>query len=162
MTNIYKGSGGSPILKINGNSIHKGSGGSPILKINGDSIHKGSGGSPLYKGFATLNTGQLIAVLYALGEIPNMGSKKSGKGGCFIATATMGNYDHPVVLKLREFRDQYLNKRNWGKVFIKYYYLLSPYPSNIISKSNFLKKVSYLIIIQPLSFIVKIIMNNQK
>ena len=27
----------------------------------------------------------------------------SSSGGCFVATATMGNYDHPVVLDLRVF-----------------------------------------------------------
>ena len=90
-----------------------------------------------------LNNIQLGAVLYALGEIPNSGAKNSGKSGCFIATATMGDYDHPAVLQLREFRDQYLLKRDWGKTFTKYYYKFGPYPAKVISRSNFLKKISY-------------------
>jgi hypothetical protein len=36
------------------------------------------------------------------------------KPGCFVATAVYGNYEHPVVLNLRYFRDDYLNKKKWG------------------------------------------------
>ena len=142
--------------------IRKGSGGTVLLTIDGNKIRKGSGGTTLYTNSEHLNNIQLTAILYSLGEIPNSGSKSSSKSGCFIATATMGNYDHPVVIQLSQFRDQYLIKHNWGRKFIKYYNIFSPYPAKIISKSNLLKKVSYFIIVQPLSFVVKIIMNNQK
>ena len=30
----------------------------------------------------------------------------SSSGGCFVATATMGDYNHPVVIDLRNFRDK--------------------------------------------------------
>ena len=90
-------------------------------------------------------------------------SSITGKDGvCFIATATMGDYDHPVVMQLREFRDQYLLERNWGKKFTRYYYRWGPYPAKIISKSNLLKKVSYVLIVQPLSFVVQKIMNKKE
>lgn len=46
--------------------------------------------------------------------------------GCYIATMAYGDYDHPQVLVLRQFRDDYLNHRDWGKKFIKYYYKHSP------------------------------------
>jgi len=142
--------------------IKKGVGGSTLLTISGNQIKKGVGGSTLYTISQSLNDMQLGAVLYALGEIPNSGAKNLGKSGCFIATATMGNYDHPVVIQLSQFRDQYLTKYNWGNNFIKYYNILSPYPARIISKNNLLKKVSYFIIVKPLFFVVKIIMNNKK
>jgi hypothetical protein len=37
-----------------------------------------------------------------------------------------GDYDHPQVMVLRDFRDSYLDKREWGKRFIKFYYKHSP------------------------------------
>lgn len=46
--------------------------------------------------------------------------------GCYIATMAYGDYDHPQVLVLRKFRDNYLYNREWGKRFIKYYYAHSP------------------------------------
>jgi uncharacterized tellurite resistance protein B-like protein len=79
-------------------------------------------------------------------------------GGCFVATATLGDYDHPVVLDLRFFRDQVLSKSVIGKLFIKFYYKIGPFPAKIISKSNFLRKLSFTIIIKPLhTFVSKII-----
>lgn len=46
--------------------------------------------------------------------------------GCYIATMAYGDYDHPQVLVLRKFRDNYLDNREWGKRFIKFYYVHSP------------------------------------
>ena len=163
---IRKGSGGrtttsdgsNVLLNIRGNEIRKGSGSTKVLlNIKGNDIRKGSGSKVLYNSAETLSKIQLVAVLYALGEI-----KGSGKGGCFIATATMEDYNHPVVMQLREFRDQYLLERNWGKKFTKYYYKFGPYPAKVISKSNLLKKVSYVFIVKPLSFVVQKIMNKKE
>ncbi len=52
--------------------------------------------------------------------------KPSSSGGCYIATMAYGDYDHPQVLVLRQFRDSYLSKRDWGKKFISFYYANSP------------------------------------
>ena len=73
--------------------------------------------------------------------------------GCFVATATMGDYNHPTVLQLRLFRDNFLLQRKWGCIFTRLYYKWAPYPAKIIAKSNLLKKISYLTIVKPLSFI---------
>lgn len=51
---------------------------------------------------------------------------KKNDGGCFIATMAYGNYNHPQVMILREFRDNVLNKSFLGKRFIKTYYHYSP------------------------------------
>ncbi len=49
-----------------------------------------------------------------------------GGGTCFIATA-VEDYCAPTTLDdLRAFRDQYLLKRAWGKVFVKVYYRVGP------------------------------------
>lgn len=46
--------------------------------------------------------------------------------GCYVATAVYGSYDCPEVWLLRRYRDQFLDSRWFGKLFIKAYYALSP------------------------------------
>lgn len=46
--------------------------------------------------------------------------------GCYIATMVYEDYNHPKVLELRSFRDNFLNKNYVGRNFIKLYYLYSP------------------------------------
>lgn len=46
--------------------------------------------------------------------------------GCYIATMAYGDYDHPQVMILRQFRDEVLDKSAFGKWFIKTYYHYSP------------------------------------
>ncbi len=79
----------------------------------------------------------------------------NGKGGCFIATAAMGDYDHPVVCDLRFFRDNWLLKRNWGVNFTNWYYTYGPKAATVIEKSIFLRKLIYICILKPLQIITK-------
>lgn len=53
-------------------------------------------------------------------------SNAADKGGCYIATMAYGDYDHPQVLELRRFRDDFLSKTIIGRSFIKLYYKYSP------------------------------------
>ena len=76
-------------------------------------------------------------------------------GSCFIATATMGDYDHPVVMDLRRFRDNWLLKRGWGVKFTSWYYTHGPKVSNVIEKSLVLKKITFYLIVKPLQLITK-------
>jgi hypothetical protein len=46
--------------------------------------------------------------------------------GCYIATMAYGNYDHPQVIALRNFRDEFLKKSVLGRRFIRLYYKYSP------------------------------------
>jgi len=78
------------------------------------------------------------------------------KKGCFIATAAMGNYDHPVVLDLRMFRDNWLLKRNWGVQFTNWYYTHGPKAANVIEKSKFLKAITFIFVVKPLQLITKL------
>jgi hypothetical protein len=80
--------------------------------------------------------------------------KKSS--GCFIATATMGSYNHPVVMDLRYFRDNSLLTKDWGKCFVNWYYKNGPFAARLIEKSSILKKITYYFIILPLHGIIKI------
>lgn len=79
------------------------------------------------------------------------------KGECFIATATMGNYNHPVVIDLRIFRDEWLLKRKWGVKFTDWYYTNGSKAAMIIEKYKFLQLVSFVLIVKPLQVISKLL-----
>jgi hypothetical protein len=54
---------------------------------------------------------------------PNTQSTNKNKSGsCFIATATMGSYDHPEVMELRNFRENWILEKKWGAGFVDWYY----------------------------------------
>ncbi|WP_455644938.1 CFI-box-CTERM domain-containing protein [Methanosphaera sp.] len=61
--------------------------------------------------------------------------------GCYIATYFYGNYNAPEVLKLRDYRDNHLQKHVFGRLFIKTYYKTSPtlikyFNSNIFKNTS--------------------------
>ena len=64
-------------------------------------------------------------------------TQSNSSGGCYIATMAYGDYDHPQVMVLRQFRDVYLDKRNWGKNFIKFYYANSPHWVEVLKNHKF-------------------------
>lgn len=47
-------------------------------------------------------------------------------GTCFVATAAYRDRWHPDVVYLRAFRDQWLVRRAWGRVFIAFYWRVGP------------------------------------
>ena len=75
--------------------------------------------------------------------------------GCFIATAAIGNENHPVIVDLRIFRDSWLSQRKWGKDFIRWYYLHGPKAAKIISKRAAYRAVTLWLLIKPVHFVVK-------
>lgn len=81
--------------------------------------------------------------------------KKSG--ACFIATAAMGSYDHPQVMELRHFRDEWILAKAWGESFVKWYYHYGEIVAKFIEKSFVLKKLSYLLIVKPLVYLSRIV-----
>lgn len=87
----------------------------------------------------------------------SISQKLKPQGECFIATATMGNYNHPVVIDLRIFRDEWLLKRKWGIKFTDWYYIHGSKAANVIEKYKFLKLVSFTLIVKPLQIISKLV-----
>lgn len=81
---------------------------------------------------------------------------------CFIATATMGNRNHPKVVTLREFRDKILLSTIIGNSFINYYYKIGPGIANFIQNKIFLRKLSYLFIVSPMSIMAGVMLLNRK
>ncbi len=57
---------------------------------------------------------------------PKIDDDKEEKNGCYIATSVYGSYDCPEVWVLRRFRDKCLKKYTLGRLFIKFYYAISP------------------------------------
>lgn len=87
------------------------------------------------------------------GEYDNKAGSKSG--GCFIATACYGNYDAPEVLVLRQLRDDKLLTTFSGKIFVKFYYSVSPFFAVLISKSYILKKLVRQYFLKPVVTILQ-------
>ncbi|MFX1555526.1 MAG: CFI-box-CTERM domain-containing protein [Promethearchaeota archaeon] len=72
-------------------------------------------------------------------EGPSSGSSSSGSGGCFIATAAYGDYDHRIVQLMREFRDRYLLTNSLGRAFVDLYYRYSPTLASFMAKRESIK-----------------------
>lgn len=84
------------------------------------------------------------------------------KGGCFIATAVYNDYNHPNVIFLKEFRDNFLLQKVWGIKFVYNYYLYSPRFAQVIERNFILKQLALIFIILPSTFLVKIFFFNKK
>jgi hypothetical protein len=70
--------------------------------------------------------------------------------GCFIASAVYGSpYANEVVI-LKEFRDNWLLRFRLGKLFVDFYYWISPPIANKIAKSNSLRALTKSTLIVPL------------
>ncbi len=82
----------------------------------------------------------------------------SGKQeGCFVATACYEDYDHPVVMELRHFRDECLEASSAGRVFVRWYYCWSPAFANFVAKIGILKALTRVLIVAPAVIIARFI-----
>jgi hypothetical protein len=88
-------------------------------------------------------------------EKENIKTESKAKSGCFIATAAMGDYDHPVVVDLRLFRDNWLSERKWGINFTNWYYTHGPKAALVIERSVVLKKLTFIFVVKPLQLLTK-------
>ncbi len=85
------------------------------------------------------------------------GKEWKPSSGCFIATAAMGDYNHPKVIELRSFRDNWILKKGWGPWFVSTYYKYGYVVAKYIQNSFLLRKLSYFFIVTPLVYISRII-----
>jgi tetratricopeptide (TPR) repeat protein len=86
-------------------------------------------------------------------------AKRQTPSACFIATATLGDYNHPDVRILRSFRDEILQPSSLGQLFVKWYYRYSPRLAERIARHNWLKSVSYQLLIKPLASLSRRLLN---
>ena len=91
-----------------------------------------------------------------LAKLLNSGNnQQNNSSACFIATATLGDYNHPVVIDLRNFRDMFLLKNIFGRIFIRIYYFFGPFFAELISKFEPLRLLSFNFLIKPLHKLIK-------
>ena len=63
---------------------------------------------------------------------PFCGGTHKDFSACFIASEVYGDTNAPEVVALRQFRDQNLRPRFFGRVFIAIYYRFSPYVARFL------------------------------
>lgn len=71
------------------------------------------------------------------------------EGGCYIATACYGSYDHPDVIVLRRFRDQRLLPSPIGKHLVALYYAVSPILAVWIGRNHRLSGIMRQMVLEP-------------
>jgi hypothetical protein len=76
------------------------------------------------------------------------------KKSCFIATAACQSCGHPIVVDLRKFRDEYLEKNQFGRMFICFYYKHGPKAAKLLS-NNFIRILTLYVVIKPIHLLVK-------
>ena len=60
--------------------------------------------------------------------------------GCYVATCIYGSYDCPEVWTLRRYRDFSLAKSWYGRLFIRFYYAVSPVLVKLFGKTKWFRK----------------------
>ncbi|WP_290919592.1 CFI-box-CTERM domain-containing protein [Halodesulfovibrio sp.] len=93
-------------------------------------------------------------VFYAPEQFDSNGLYKGfgSSPNCFIATATYGSPNSPVVLLLRQFRDRYLATWSGGRKVIECYYEYSPAVAKIIRENRVLLVVSRIVLLPLAGF----------
>jgi hypothetical protein len=82
------------------------------------------------------------------------GDPSSGSTSCFIATAAFGSYRAPEVILLQKFRDRFLLTNAPGKMFVEFYYRVSPPIADFIGHYDSLKRATRLAL-KPLIFSIQ-------
>ncbi|MCX5849014.1 MAG: type II secretion system protein [Deltaproteobacteria bacterium] len=67
--------------------------------------------------------------------------------GCFVATAAYGNPYHPMVLLLKQFRDQYLATWPGGRPLIQFYYKVGPYLAGMIQDKPWASRLARVLLL---------------
>ena len=75
-----------------------------------------------YKEYKDNERSELLEKIETIDPLHDATDKK----GCYIATCVYGSYDCPEVWTLRRFRDHILDATWYGKIFIRFYYTVSP------------------------------------
>lgn len=74
---------------------------------------------------------------------------KKQADACFVVTATLGDANHPDVVLLRRFRDDWIATRSGGPSVITWYYRVGPHLAAWIEQSQRRRSVAYKLVVQP-------------
>lgn len=80
----------------------------------------------------------------------------SSAGGCYIATAVYGDYDHENVRLFRRFRDEVLMQSLFGRLFVKVYYAISPELARRLSPESAVSNVIRQFFLDKVAKIIKL------
>jgi len=84
-------------------------------------------------------------------------ASSNAKSGCFVATACYGDYDHPAVMELRCFRDEYLEASRAGRASVRWYYNWSPAFARLVTSSSALRALAKVVIVLPATLIARFV-----
>jgi hypothetical protein len=76
--------------------------------------------------------------------------------GCFIATAVYGSQSYKLKI-FRNFRDYILIRNKIGKLFVQFYYNISPKIAKHLRKRKLLKNLVLYLFIEPTYNLLKLI-----
>ena len=68
-------------------------------------------------------------------------NRRQKKKGCYIATSVYGSYDCPQVWTLHRYRDFSLRSTAIGRLFVKFYYAVSPTLVKLFGKQKWFSYV---------------------
>ena len=106
--------------------------------------------TPKYEGFLRALMDGANATLLELDpgyQAPSVQKKKAD--ACFVVTATMGDFDHPDVKLLRQFRDSWIMQQRGGRSLVSFYYRIGPTLAGWIGGSDRRRSVAYRLIVKP-------------
>lgn len=92
---------------------------------------------------------------WAEGQLQALNSPNKKQSGCFIATAVYGEGDSQEIKTLCYFRDNFLMTRPMGKLFVSFYYAVSPSVAKVLKRSEASRKLVIRFLLRPVLTMVK-------
>lgn len=118
-----------------------------------DNIHKVSGLHAITSEYETTLRGMMDQAVAALREIDEAYTapvvKKKQADACFVVTAAVGDFNHPDVILLRRFRDNWISQKPGGQFFISWYYRVGPRMAAWIEQTTLRRRIAYRFIVRP-------------
>lgn len=112
--------------------------------------------SPEYESLLSQKLNEATRALTALDSsysAPTIEKKKAD--ACFVVTATMGDPEHPTVVLLRQFRDEWILQRHQGQRLVAYYYRYGPSAAKLIGRSRSLRALSLALVVKPAAWLAR-------
>jgi tetratricopeptide (TPR) repeat protein len=130
-----------------------------------DNIHQVSGLHGITPEYERTLSGLMDRAVTALREIDETYSapvvEKKQADACFVVTATLGDSNHPDVILLRQFRDDWISKKLGGHSFISWYYRAGPRMASWIEQTTLRRRISYHLIVRPaVRFALRVLYRN--
>ncbi|BBF68800.1 hypothetical protein SBA_ch1_10000 [Sphingomonas bisphenolicum] len=118
-----------------------------------DSINRVSGVHGITPEYEKTLRGMMEAAVTALRDMDETyvapAVEKKQADACFVVTATMGDFSHPDVTLLRQFRDEWIVEKPGGRRFVRLYYRIGPGLAAWIEGKPSRRRLAYRLIVRP-------------